>query len=57
MGSHTFGHISVITVLLNLADNKKVGKFGITVEKQGQDKFYDVETTSLNDQQMKLGDK
>ena len=36
---------------------KNIGKFGITVEKQGQDKFYDVETTSLNDQQLKLGDK
>ena len=36
---------------------KNIGKFGITVEKQGQDKIYDVETTSLNDQQMKLGDK
>ena len=36
---------------------KNIGKFGITVEKQGQDIFYDVETTSLNDQQMKLGDK
>ncbi len=36
---------------------KNIGKFGITVEKQGQDVFYDVETTSLDDQQTKLGDK
>ena len=36
---------------------KNIGKFGITVEKQGQDVFYDVETTSLNNQQTKLGDK
>ncbi|MDP6684427.1 MAG: hypothetical protein QGH24_00590 [Candidatus Marinimicrobia bacterium] len=34
-----------------------IGKFGITVEKQGKEKFYEVETTSLDDQQMKLGDK
>ena len=36
---------------------KNIGKFGITVEKQGKDVFYDVETTSLDDQQTKLGDK
>ena len=36
---------------------KNIGKFGITVEKQGQDVFYDVETTSLDDQQTKSGDK
>ncbi len=36
---------------------KNIGKFGITVEKQGKDKFFEVESTSLDDQQMKLGDK
>ena len=36
---------------------KNIGKFGITVEKQGQDVFYDVETTTLDDQQTISGDK
>ena len=36
---------------------KNIGIFGITVEKLGHDDFYEVETTSLDDQQMKLGDK
>ncbi|MBH50054.1 MAG: hypothetical protein CMG69_04795 [Candidatus Marinimicrobia bacterium] len=36
---------------------KQIGKLGIIIEKDGQEKFYEVETNSHDGQQNKLGEK
>tara|TARA_B100000029_G_C17514903_1_gene937728 strand:- start:721 stop:1242 length:522 start_codon:yes stop_codon:yes gene_type:complete len=36
---------------------KQIGKLGIIIEKDGQEKFYEVETTSLDVKKKKLGEK